>query len=264
MADATDDYTLTESEIRDAVFKSSIGDGVFALFFYRPLTYLLFKKTVKRPINPSYVTGISFIMYLLAAFALVADTILTPFSFSLLDITIESPFIWLLIFLIAYNLAMITDSLDGAIARAYKIGSPKGRLVDSFADGFGNILLFIALSIRFPNMILYLGILFMAYLTYTVIALAYMTEVAVRGIKEFSTAKVRMIRGFPIRLVFGSPDYFCVAIQLIVLASWLNLWFVQVTQFFALGWLAFFIFYFFFKTRRIGYVLNSENADDSA
>ncbi|TFH08142.1 MAG: CDP-alcohol phosphatidyltransferase family protein [Candidatus Thorarchaeota archaeon] len=243
--------SISDDHIRQAFFKSKIGDGIFALLFYRPIAYLLFKKVIKRPIAPNKVTGFNFIVYSLAAFSLVAEQYIPLVSLDLFGYSFSMPLIWLLIFFITYNVAMMLDSLDGAIARAYKMGTPQGRLIDSFVDGFGNILLFLALSSRYPEFAMFFALMFLSYLTYNEIGLAYMTEVSIAGSEDYSVARVRTIRGFPLKIVFGSPDYMAVGIQLIILSHLLNIFPTLVTLVFTLGWFAYLIVYFVFKTKRI-------------
>ena len=255
----------SEDDLRQAFFKSKIGDGIFALFFYRPLAYLLFKKVIKRPIAPNKITGFNFVLYSLAAFSLVAEQYIPLASLDLFGYSFPMALFWLVIFFISYNFALTLDSLDGAIARAFNMGTPQGRLIDSFVDGYGNILLFLALSIRFPEFIMLFALMFLSYLTYTEIGLAYMTEVSIAGSEDYSVSKVRMFRGFPIKLVFGSPDYMGVGIQLILIAHIVNLFPVLVTWIFTAGWFAYLIVYFVFKTMKIKSVAaqSESTADES-
>ena len=165
-----------KQKIVDAFFKTEMGDGIFALFFYRPLAYLIFKKIIRKPVNPNKITIITLIFYTSAALLLFIYPI-EPFSV-ILQNKVYGIDLWFLLFLIAFNMAPIFDCMDGAIARLFNKTSAKGRLLDSFVDSFGFAMIFAALLKRFVSYTFYIAVIFFVYFAYSNIALSYMLEKA--------------------------------------------------------------------------------------
>lgn len=236
-----------KQKIVDAFFKTEMGDGIFALFFYRPLAYLIFKKIIRKPVNPNKITIVTLIFYTLAALLLFIYPI-EPFSV-ILQNKVYGIEVWFLLFLIVFNMAPIFDCMDGAIARLFNKTSAKGRLLDSFVDSFGFTMILIALLKRFTSYAFYIAVIFFVYFAYSNIALSYMLEKARKGEESISDRKTRKIFGLELRIVLGSPDYFIITINLLIVSYYLQFYSLLLSQILTISWTTFLVIYFIVKFR---------------
>ncbi|MGQ4893287.1 MAG: CDP-alcohol phosphatidyltransferase family protein [Candidatus Njordarchaeia archaeon] len=196
----------------EAAFKTKTGDGIFSLFIYRPVVYILLKKKIiKKSVNPNKVTLISFVFRILAFYSLICFLINFPMLQEWLELRVLNISLWIWVFFISYNISFLLDCLDGAIARFYGTTSLKGQLFDSFVDNYGNFIIMIGLMLRFNSIILHVALIYVGYNTFTRIVQAYglVRQERNEGQRKLTKPRVEFkIFNIPFRVRFFTADYF--------------------------------------------------------
>ncbi|MGQ4893288.1 MAG: CDP-alcohol phosphatidyltransferase family protein [Candidatus Njordarchaeia archaeon] len=216
-----------KKKLVDAVFKGGYGDGVVALLVYRPIAYILIR-VFGFKISPNKITISSFIFQLIASFImlLMRDDIFNKFSVFIKNIThieiYKNDVLLLLFFVIIYNLAAVFDCLDGAIARYYNLGSPKGKVLDSVLDEISDVVIYAALFFAFPTYLYY--VLFFILTQYFWKSYKRIPTPAKETFKKMPTKiPVLKIRNIKIPVIIGKRDYRVATITLFVIVFTLEI-----------------------------------------
>lgn len=221
----------SHSDIFEASFKIEHGDGIFAYFIYRPIVYILMRTIfAKHYVSPNKLTVVSLLLYISAGLSLIVAYLTAGISFWLLKILIDivtpirrillSQFLCcplsLMLFLIAYNLALVVDCLDGSVARYYKASSYTGRLLDSFSDSFGHIIILMGLIFFLPNYAFLISSFYLAYYSLVIVHLSFKFEQLKMGVAEKGEVK-GLFRVGPLKILVGTLDYFVMSNNLIII-----------------------------------------------
>jgi phosphatidylglycerophosphate synthase len=116
--------------------------------FYRPLAFLVLLMLLKLKINtkPEIIVVFHTFLIILASFL----------------ILFENNFINFAVFFLI-NLKIVLDNLDGQYSRIKKMESELGRYLDTIMDFLGNFTLFLAIGIKYNNLILAILAFFFIY-----------------------------------------------------------------------------------------------------
>jgi len=229
------------NKLKEAVFKAPAGDGIFALLIYRPIVYVIMKK-LKKPINPNKITVIALALYILSATFLLQEQIFTQFSLPhVFPLNIKN--LQFILFLITYNIAFVFDCLDGAIARYFAIQSLKGRLLDGFADAFGNFAVGIGLAMVIKELNIQILALFMLYYVYQTTILTYFREADRKYIDTTKKMEFKTISIFGVKvgIKVGTLDHFVMTVNLIAFAYIFNFYLKLLTYVAIILWIVFFV-----------------------
>lgn len=228
----------TTEDMFNVAFKIPYGDGIFATFIYRPIVYIILKILDKLNIKPSpnKITYLAMISYIFAGFAIIlqfADTIkIAELSFCesfvyqishfLLKPLVGKLTIGILLFLIFYNLGLVLDCLDGAVARYYGKSTEAGRVLDSFSDEIGHIFSLIGLILLFREYVIPIVLIYFFYYNLSGLQLSYKYEVLKRGATVKGQVKAIFTIG-KFRILIGTLDYFIATVDGIILFSLIDL-----------------------------------------
>lgn len=183
---------------RARLYKSELGDGLFAYYVFRPIAAKLVPVLTRRGVSPNAISLLNLGVYVCAG---VVCLVREPLVGTI-------PYAWAVFFSSLLVLSQILDCLDGMLARALGVAGPRGRLVDSAVDAFGLIAVYLGLRARL-GVEPWLSLLFLAYLGYETVALSVMHEQA-RHCRSSGGEK---------RIVFGTLDYFVVTLVLLALLA---------------------------------------------
>jgi len=222
----------SDEMLKRAAFKLDYGDGIFAYAIYRPIVYLILKKLRNRRISPNKITLLAMIFYILAGTTLIVEYGPEEGVFSLeaikfLRTIFASPAVFGLnvgayIFLILYNVALVLDCLDGAVARYFSISNPVGRMLDCFSDSLGHLVVMVGLILMFPEYAALIGSVFFLYYALALTYMSYMFELVKIGkIPDETIRPLFKIGEF--KILVGTLDNFVMAINGILIVWALNL-----------------------------------------
>ena len=223
-----------EDLLKVAAFKLDQGDGIFAYLIYRPIVYVLMKGIYsRRGGSPNRITAFAIFLYVFAGLILIIEGLRSPLSPHLISWMENylSPLIEIFgrkligsltvgrgFFLLFYNLALLLDCLDGAVARYYGVTSSKGRLLDSFGDSFGHIFVLMGLSLLFFQYAVLIAMFFLAYYALSITHLSYKFEQLKEG--KATLGEVRpLFKIGRFKILLGTLDYFVMSVNLIIIVS---------------------------------------------
>jgi phosphatidylglycerophosphate synthase len=159
--------------------------------FYRPLAFLVLLMLLKLKINtkPEIIVVFHTFLIILASFL----------------ILFENNFINFVVFFLI-NLKIVLDNLDGQYSRIKKMESELGRYLDTIMDFFGNFTLFLAIGIKYNNLILAI----LAFFLFTVIlSYDFNLEYLYRNIRnEQFRPNIKDNPNFMLNFLKGIYDFF--------------------------------------------------------
>jgi phosphatidylglycerophosphate synthase len=158
---------------------------------YRPLAFLVLLMLIKLKINtkPEIIVVFHTFLIILASFL----------------ILFENNFINFVVFFLI-NLKIVLDNLDGQYSRIKKMESELGRYLDTIMDFLGNFTLFLAIGIKYNNLILAI----LAFFLFTVIlSYDFNLEYLYRNIRnEQFRPNIKDNPNFMLNFLKGMYDFF--------------------------------------------------------
>jgi len=126
---------------KDEIFKNSIKprpvEEILNIQIFRPLAHLILLKIKDTKINPETIVLIHTVLVIISSFIIYLS---------------ESFYLDFICFLLL-QLKTVLDNLDGQLARYKNLTSLKGRYLDTLMDFIGNFFLFLAIGLKYNNLI---------------------------------------------------------------------------------------------------------------
>ncbi|MBT5420695.1 MAG: CDP-alcohol phosphatidyltransferase family protein [Candidatus Cloacimonetes bacterium] len=129
------------SEYKKSI-KHSVFDETLTLYILRPIAFIFVKILYPTNITPNQVSLMTIIIGIISGFIFAQGTVTSFIVGGLL-----------------YFLCMVTDCVDGMIARLKNNGTPTGRIIDGFADYMVGISVYVGMGIGFEKGIINLDYL---------------------------------------------------------------------------------------------------------